>query len=169
MNTDNIFEIDNILQDTSDDNITTTIATTSNNVNIASNISNNPITLNNKKSKSQLSPIKPFFLQKTLDSKIVICSICKNQYSITTATGNLRKHLDTHHPGWDSDKQSGQQCLTFTSELTISKQILILAQKTKFNALIVKWIVSDILPFSVVSNAFIVMQKDVQTLLQKVS
>ncbi|CAG8668884.1 22330_t:CDS:2 [Gigaspora margarita] len=155
MNADNIFEIDSenssfesqdILQNASDDNITTTIATTSNDVNITSNISNNPVTLNNKKSKSQPSP-----------------------YSITTATGNLCKHLNTHYLSWNSDKQSGQQCLIFTSELTISNQILILAQKTKLNALIAKWIVSNILPFSVVSNAFIVIQKDVQTLLQKVS
>ena len=145
MNADNIFEIDSenssfesqdILQDASDDNITTTIATTSNDIYIAPNISNNPITLNNKKSRSQPSPVKPFFLQKTLDGKMVICCICKNQYNITTATGNLRKHLDTHHPSWDSDKQSGQQWLTFTPEITISKQILTFTQKNKFNALI---------------------------------
>ncbi|CAG8765970.1 31607_t:CDS:2, partial [Gigaspora margarita] len=127
-------QYNNILQDTSDDNITTTIATTSNDVNIASNISNNPITLNNKKSKSQLSPVKPFFLQKTLNNK-----------------------------------QSGQQCLIFISELTISKQILTLAQKTKY-ALIVDIVLPshETMKFTI-QDAFIVMQKDVQTLLQKVS
>ncbi|CAG8685632.1 27596_t:CDS:2, partial [Gigaspora margarita] len=163
MNADNIFEIDSenssfesqdILQDVSDNNITTTIATTSNDINIAPNISNNPITLNNKKSGSQPSSVKPFFLQ-TLDGKMVICSIYKNQYSINMATGNLHKHLDTHHPGWDSDKQSGQQCLTFTPEITISKQILIFAPKNKFNALIAEWIVSDTLSFFVVSTHWI--------------
>ncbi|CAG8774393.1 27995_t:CDS:2 [Gigaspora margarita] len=161
MNADNIFEIDSenssfesqdILQDVSDDNITTTFATTSNNIYIVPNISNNPITLNNKKSRSQPSPVKPFFLQKTLDGKMLICSICKNQYSITTATGNLHKYLDTYHLGWDSDKQSGQQYLIFIPKITISKQILAFAQKNKFNALIAKWIVFDTLPFSVVSS-----------------
>ncbi|CAG8655761.1 42890_t:CDS:2 [Gigaspora margarita] len=135
MNADNIFEIDNenssfesqdILQDVSNDNITTTIATTSNDIYIATSISNNPITLNNKKSRSQPSP--------------------------------------------DSDKQSGQQCLTFIPEITISKQILKFAQKNKFNALI-----ADIdLPShetmkSTIQDSFIVMQNDIQTLFQKVS
>ncbi|CAG8511384.1 15814_t:CDS:2, partial [Dentiscutata heterogama] len=111
------------------------------------------------------------------------------------ATSNLCKHLDTHYPSSDSDKQTGQQSLTFIPKITISKQILISAQKTKLNSLIAEWIVSDTLLFSIVSgksfatllrylnnsidlsscetmkstiqNAFIVMQKDVQTLLQK--
>ncbi|CAG8840505.1 13809_t:CDS:2, partial [Gigaspora margarita] len=69
---------------------------------------------------------------------------------------------------WDSDKQSGQQCLTFTPEIMISKQILTFAQKNKFNALI-----ADInLPLcetmkSTIQDEFIVIQKDIQTLFQK--
>ncbi|CAG8655081.1 24113_t:CDS:2, partial [Dentiscutata erythropus] len=64
MDTNNNFEIDicvdspfespDILQDTYDDNMTTAIATTSNDMNIASNISDNPV---NKKSRSQPSPL----------------------------------------------------------------------------------------------------------------
>ncbi|CAG8844722.1 7463_t:CDS:2, partial [Gigaspora margarita] len=135
MNTDNIFEIDSknssfepqdILQDTSDNNITTTIATTSNNIYIAPNIFNNPITLNNKKSRFQPFP--------------------------------------------NSDKQSGQQCLIFISEITISKQILTFTQKNKFNALIADINLSSYKTMkSTIQDAFVVMQKDIQTLFQKVS
>ncbi|CAG8843278.1 26363_t:CDS:1, partial [Gigaspora margarita] len=60
------FESQDILQDAPDDNITTTIATTSNDIYIASNIFNYPITLNNKKSRSQPSLVKPFFCKKLL-------------------------------------------------------------------------------------------------------
>ncbi|CAG8849229.1 33093_t:CDS:2, partial [Gigaspora margarita] len=117
------FESQDILQDASDNNITTTIATTSNDIYI---------------------------------------------YSITTATCNLRKHLDTHHPGWDSDKQSGQQCLIFIPTITISNQILTFAQKNKFNALIANIdLPSHETMKSTIQDAFIVMQKDIQTLFQK--
>ncbi|CAG8784876.1 5915_t:CDS:1, partial [Dentiscutata erythropus] len=50
-------------QDTFDNNMTTAIATTSNDMNIASNISDNSVTLN-KKSRSQPSFVKLFFFSK---------------------------------------------------------------------------------------------------------
>ncbi|CAG8857031.1 7022_t:CDS:2, partial [Gigaspora margarita] len=87
------------------------------------------------------SPVSPFFSQKTIDNKMVICSFCKNKFSVTTATGNLRKHLDSQHPGWNTTKPpSSQQLLTFTPEMTISSQILTPAQKTKLRMLVAEWI-----------------------------
>ncbi|CAG8726926.1 13196_t:CDS:2, partial [Dentiscutata heterogama] len=80
---------------------------------------------------------------------------------------------------------------------TILKQTLTTAQKTKFNMLVAEWIISDTLPFSIVSSqsfaamirylnismyvpsrdiiksiiqkAFAVMKKDIQSLLEQIS
>ncbi|CAG8565512.1 290_t:CDS:2 [Dentiscutata heterogama] len=116
---------------------------------------------------------------------------------ITTATGTLHKHLNSQHPSWNTTKPpSSQQLLTFTPEMTISNQILTPAQKTKLHILVAEWIVSDTLPFSIVSSesfatmlqylnanvdlpscetikstiqsAFVIMQKDIKILLEQV-
>ncbi|CAG8832263.1 32287_t:CDS:2, partial [Racocetra persica] len=106
-------------------NMAASTATTSNK-DIASDISDNPVN--------------------------VICSFCKQQFSITTATDNLRKYLDSKHPSWNTNNQiSGQQLLLFISKIIISRQILTSTQKAKLNMLIAEWIVSDTLPFSIVS------------------
>ncbi|CAG8575111.1 4775_t:CDS:2 [Cetraspora pellucida] len=48
--------------------------------------------------------------------------------------------------------------VTFTPEMTISNQILILTQKTKLHMLVAEWIVSDTLPFLIVlSESFATM------------
>ncbi|CAG8820055.1 28516_t:CDS:2, partial [Gigaspora margarita] len=114
------------------------------------------------------SPVSPYFLQKTIDNKM-----------------NMTK------------PSSSQQLLTFTPEMTISNQMLISAQKTKLHMLVAKWIVSDILPFLIISSesfatvlrylntnvdlpscetikstiqsAFVIMQKDIKILLNQAS
>ncbi|CAG8571593.1 9453_t:CDS:1 [Dentiscutata heterogama] len=111
------------------------VTTTSNSVNIIFDI---PIVLKRPSTKLP-SPIRPYFLQKTIDNQSVICSICKSEFSITIATSNLYKHLDSQHTGWKTNKSLPiQQVLTFTPEATISKQTLTTAQKTKFNMLVAK-------------------------------
>ncbi|CAG8833262.1 7140_t:CDS:2, partial [Gigaspora margarita] len=35
-----------------------------------------------------------------LDISNIICSICKNKFSVATSTSTLYKHLDTQHPCW---------------------------------------------------------------------
>ncbi|CAG8843292.1 23545_t:CDS:2, partial [Gigaspora margarita] len=138
----NLFEI------IPDNNTVKNVTTTSNSVNIASNVS-----VSRKSSTRLPSLVRPFFSQKTIDNKSVLCSICKSKFSITTATGNLCKHLDSRHPGWEANKPiPSQQLLTFIPKDTISNQILTPAQKAKFSMLVAEWIVSDTLPFSVVSS-----------------
>ncbi|CAG8757451.1 27438_t:CDS:2, partial [Gigaspora margarita] len=89
----NLFEI------IPNNNMVKNVTTTSNSANIASNVSVS------KKSSTRLpSSVKPFFSQKTIDNKSVLCSICKSKFSITTATGNLHKYLDFRHPGWEANK-----------------------------------------------------------------
>ncbi|CAG8762221.1 15939_t:CDS:1, partial [Dentiscutata heterogama] len=76
------------------------VATTSNSANIISDI---PIV--SKRSSTKLpSPIRHYFSQKTIDNQSVICSICKSEFSVTIATSNLCKHLDSRHLGWETNK-----------------------------------------------------------------
>src|ERR1700752_3019880 len=115
-----------------DNNTVKSVTNTSDSANIASNISVS------KKSSNRLpSSVRPFFSQKTIDNKSILCSICKSEFSITMTTDNLHKHLDSWHPGWEVNKPiSSQQLLTFILEDTISNQILTPAQKTKFSMLV---------------------------------
>ncbi|CAG8776462.1 9319_t:CDS:2 [Gigaspora margarita] len=113
------------------------VATTSNSMNITSDV---PIVLK-KPSAKLLSPVKAYFSQKTIDNKFVICSICKSEFSINTATA------------------------------TISKQSLTMAQKTKFNMLVADNIElpsRDVIK-SIVQKAFAIMQKDIKSLFEQIS
>ncbi|CAG8572430.1 14817_t:CDS:2 [Cetraspora pellucida] len=58
------------------------------------------------------------------DDNATTSTTIMNKFSITIATGTLRKHLDSQHP----------------------------AQKTKLHMLVAEWIVSDTLSFSIVSS-----------------
>ncbi|CAG8765901.1 4405_t:CDS:1, partial [Cetraspora pellucida] len=111
-----------INQDISDNNeIIASTATTSSNTNA-------PIILNKKKTRPKISDDRPYFKQKTVNDKEVICDFCKTLFSKTTATGFSCKHLNSQHSGWNTNKlESKQQLLTFTPETTISKQTLTLA------------------------------------------
>ncbi|CAG8610765.1 9161_t:CDS:2, partial [Cetraspora pellucida] len=150
------------------DNMTTSTATASDR-NIVSLFT--PVTPT-KKAKSR-SSVSPYFSQRTIDNMSVLCSFCWNMTKLA----------------------SSQQLLTFTPEMIISSQSLTLAQKTKLYILIAKWIVSNMLPLfiissrsfatmlqylnanvdlpscetikSIIQNAFIIMQKNVKTLLEQ--
>ncbi|CAG8451065.1 5488_t:CDS:2 [Scutellospora calospora] len=114
---------------------------------------NTPIILNKKKTRPKISDVRPYFKQKTINDKEVICDFCKSLFSKTTATSTLYKYLNSQHSGWNTKNlESKQQLLIFISETTISRQTLTLAQKTHFNMLITEWIILNTLPFSIVSS-----------------
>ncbi|CAG8841748.1 5578_t:CDS:2, partial [Gigaspora margarita] len=144
------------------------VTTTSNSVNIASNVQKNLVL-------DFPLPLDPFFHKKPLIT---------SQYFVVSV-----KEANKPIPS--------QQLLTFIPEDTISNQILTPAQKAKFSMLVAEWIVSDTLPFSVVSSqsfatmirylnanidlpsrdviksiiqkAFTVMQRDIQLLFEQIS
>ncbi|CAG8605166.1 7820_t:CDS:1 [Dentiscutata heterogama] len=90
---------DDLFEFVPDNNTVKSVTNTSDSVNIASNISVS------KKSSNRLpSLVRPFFSQKTIDNKLVLCSICKSEFSITMATSNLCKYLDSQHLGWEANK-----------------------------------------------------------------
>ncbi|CAG8629528.1 3144_t:CDS:2 [Scutellospora calospora] len=157
MDTDDLFE--NI----PDNSMAECVATTSNSANIISDI----LIVSKRPSTKLLSPVRPYFSQKTIDNQSVICSICKSEFSVTIATSNLHKHLNSRHLSWETNKSIPiQQVLTFTPEATISKQTLIMAQKTKFN--IIDLPSHDVIK-SIIQKAFTVMQKDIQSLFEQIS
>ncbi|CAG8731120.1 7584_t:CDS:2 [Racocetra persica] len=102
-----------------------------------------PLSVNTKNKKPSL--VTPYFIKKSNDDSVVACVICKNTFSKKTATGNLRKHLDSQHPGWNIIE-------LFALTNTISAQSLTTDQKARFNTLLAEWIVSDTLPFSTVKS-----------------
>lgn len=65
------------------------------------------------------SPVKPRkksmtslylkFFETAPDGKSRRCKFCKQSYSIATATGNLGRHLNHRHPGYDGQGETGQQ------------------------------------------------------------
>ncbi|CAG8441427.1 4277_t:CDS:1 [Acaulospora morrowiae] len=178
-------ELDNFSQETTLSQDSATISSTSSTYSASTK----------KKPKSKTSKVSPYFIQSTTNNNRVMCILCdhnqRKTYSKTTSTGILCKHLNSQHPGWNTNNELSNQYIT------ISMQELTLTQKTQFNMLITEWIVSDTLPFSVITskllstvfqylngtislpsretiksnvhNAFDRMQKDVQILLEQIS
>lgn len=51
------------------------------------------------------------FFETASDGKSRRCKFCKQSYSIATATGNLGRHLNHRHPGYDRQGDTGPQVL----------------------------------------------------------
>ncbi|CAD5177740.1 unnamed protein product [Musa acuminata subsp. malaccensis] len=62
-----------------------------------------------KPRKKSMTSLYLKFFETSLDGKSRRCKFCKQSYSITTATGNLGRHLSHRHPGYDRLGDAGQQ------------------------------------------------------------
>lgn len=64
-----------------------------------------------KPKKKSMTSLYLKFFETAPDGKTRRCKFCKQCYSIATATGNLGRHLNHRHPGYDKVGNSCQQAL----------------------------------------------------------
>lgn len=73
--------------------------------------------------KAKKKPMKSLYLrffETALDGKSRICRLCRKSYCMTTATGNLGKHLNNRHPGYHQLPEG----VSFTNQSTIEATML---------------------------------------------
>ncbi|CAG8738582.1 29448_t:CDS:2, partial [Racocetra persica] len=113
--------------------------------------------------------VTPYFIKKLDDDSLVTCIICKNSFSKKIATGTLRKHLDTQHPGWNTIEIFAftQMIVSDTLPFSIvgSKALITLL---KFLNATLELLSRETIK-SIVHNSFISMRGDVQTLFEQIS
>lgn len=64
-----------------------------------------------KPRKKSMTSLYLKFFETAPDGKSRRCKFCKQSYSIATATGNLGRHLNHRHPGYDRQGDTGPQVL----------------------------------------------------------
>ncbi|KAI0524026.1 hypothetical protein KFK09_003390 [Dendrobium nobile] len=64
-----------------------------------------------KPKKKSMTSLYLKFFETAPNGKSRRCRFCKQSYSIATATGNLGRHLNIRHPGYDKLGNSSQQAL----------------------------------------------------------
>ncbi|KAJ4765394.1 BED zinc finger and hAT dimerization domain-containing protein [Rhynchospora pubera] len=65
------------------------------------NANNNAVPAQAVKRKKAMTSLYLKYFQTASDGKTRSCKFCKQSYSIATATGNLGRHLNNRHPGYD--------------------------------------------------------------------
>ncbi|MQL84291.1 hypothetical protein Taro_016793 [Colocasia esculenta] len=108
-----------------------------------------------KSRKKSMTSFYLKFFETASDGKSRKCKFCKQSYSISTATGNLRRHLNHHHPGYDRQGDATQQ---------VSQPAAVVAKKPQpqvkpvpmdfdhLNLLAIKWLIGASLPPSMIED-----------------
>lgn len=101
-----------------------------------------------KPRKKTMTSVYLRFFETTSDGKNRKCKFCGQSYSISTATGNLGRHLSNRHPGYDKSDD--------TVSATSSQPIIVIKKapqvKTShvepdhLNWLLIKWLILASLP-----------------------
>uniref|UniRef100_A0A1D1YJQ2 Putative AC9 transposase n=1 Tax=Anthurium amnicola TaxID=1678845 RepID=A0A1D1YJQ2_9ARAE len=112
-----------------------------------------------KPRKKSMTSLYLKFFETTSDGKSRKCKFCKQSYSISTATGNLRRHLNHHHPGYDRQGDAGQQLQQSATAVTKKPQPQVKPATVDFdhvNLLLVKWLIGTSLPPSTIEDETLV-------------
>ncbi|KAJ0571470.1 putative transcription factor/ chromatin remodeling BED-type(Zn) family [Helianthus annuus] len=114
-----------------------------------------------KPRKKTMTSIYLKFFETTSDGKNRKCKFCGQSYSISTATGNLGRHLSNRHPGYD--KSDDSVSTPVSQPIVVKKpQTQVKASRVDFdhlNWLLTKWLILASLPPSTfeekwLSNSF---------------
>lgn len=96
------------------------------------------------------------YFDTAADGKSRSCKFCGQTYSISTATGNLGRHLCSKHPGYDKSTD-GVTCAVLQPATTIVKRPQAEAKPPKLdldhlNWLLVKWLTSSSQPSGILED-----------------
>ncbi|WOL02898.1 hypothetical protein Cni_G11617 [Canna indica] len=101
-----------------------------------------------KPRKKSMTSLYLRFFETAPDGKSRRCKFCKQSYSITTATGNLGRHLSHRHPGYDRLGDTAgpqvQQAVVTTKKL--QPQVKPAIDLDHLNWLLLKWIIGAPVP-----------------------
>ncbi|XP_077244026.1 BED zinc finger and hAT dimerization domain-containing protein isoform X2 [Tasmannia lanceolata] len=116
-----------------------------------------------KPRKKSMTSLYLKFFETAPDGKSRKCKFCKQNYSIATATGNLGRHLNHRHPGYDRQQGDADMQVSQPS-VSVSKkpQLQVKSVSVDFdhlNWLLLRWLIGSSLPISIfedegLSNCF---------------
>ncbi|KAH7650980.1 Tam3-transposase (Ac family) protein [Dioscorea alata] len=114
---------------------------------IGSSEKGNTLTTGKPRKKSMTSLYLKFF-ETAPDGKSRRCKFCKQSYAMSTATGNLGRHLNHHHPGYDRQSDTSEQVagaiVPFKKPPTQVKPATV--DFDHLNWLLLKWLIEASLP-----------------------
>lgn len=111
-----------------------------------------------KPRKKTMTSIYLKFFETALDGKSRRCKFCGQSYSLSTATGNLGRHLSNRHPGYD---KSGDAVASPTPQpITVVKKAQAQAKPPHvvldhLNWLLIKWLILASLPPSTLEEKWL--------------
>nr|GEV92624.1 zinc finger BED domain-containing protein DAYSLEEPER isoform X1 [Tanacetum cinerariifolium] len=111
-----------------------------------------------KPRKKTMTSVYLKFFETTSDGKNRRCKFCGQSYSISTATGNLGRHLSNRHPGYDKSDDvvstpSSQQTIVIKKPQTQVKTSHV--ELDHLNWLLIKWLILASLPPSTIEEKWL--------------
>lgn len=111
-----------------------------------------------KPRKKTMTSVYLKFFETTSDGKNRRCKFCGQSYSISTATGNLGRHLSNRHPGYDKSDDvvstpSSQQTIVIKKPQTQVKPSHV--ELDHLNWLLIKWLILASLPPSTIEEKWL--------------
>ncbi|KAJ0985806.1 hypothetical protein J5N97_004162 [Dioscorea zingiberensis] len=100
-----------------------------------------------KPRKKSMTSLYLKFFETAPDGKSRRCKFCKQSYAMSTATGNLGRHLNHHHPGYDRQGDTSEQvvgAIVPFKKLTQVKPATV--DFDHLNWLLLKWLIEAGLP-----------------------
>ncbi|KAK9116002.1 hypothetical protein Sjap_014949 [Stephania japonica] len=112
-----------------------------------------------KPRKKTMTSLYLKFFETAPDGKSRCCKFCKQSYSIATATGNLGRHLNHRHPGYDKMGDAVANPapqLTTVVKKTQSQPKAASVDFDNLNWLLLKWLIGASLPPSTLEDEWLV-------------
>ncbi|KAF8399182.1 hypothetical protein HHK36_015047 [Tetracentron sinense] len=112
-----------------------------------------------KPRKKSMTSLYLKFFETAHDGKSRRCKFCKQSYSIATATGNLGRHLNHRHPGYDKMEDAVSSPAPQPSTAVKKPQSQVKPPSVDFNHLnwlLIKWLVVASLPPSTLEEEWLV-------------
>ncbi|KAI3978097.1 hypothetical protein MKX01_032474, partial [Papaver californicum] len=109
-----------------------------------------------KPRKKSMTSLYLKFFETAPDGKSRSCKFCKQSYSIATATGNLGRHLNHRHPGYDNVSNSSPQPITSVSKRTQSQvKHSSTVDFDHLNWLLIRWLIGNSIPPSILEDTWL--------------
>ncbi|RZC74786.1 hypothetical protein C5167_050268 [Papaver somniferum] len=109
-----------------------------------------------KPRKKSMTSLYLKFFETAPDGKSRSCKFCKQSYSIATATGNLGRHLNHRHPGYDTVSSSSPQPITTVSKAAPSQvKNSSTVDFDHVNWLLLRWLICNSIPPSIFEDTWL--------------
>ncbi|MCL7048250.1 hypothetical protein MKW94_014839 [Papaver nudicaule] len=109
-----------------------------------------------KPRKKSMTSLYLKFFETAPDGKSRSCKFCKQSYSIATATGNLGRHLNHRHPGYDTVSNPSPQPITAVPKRAQSQvKHSSTVDFDHLNWLLLRWLIGNSIPPSILEDTWL--------------